>query len=226
MIKRLKQIIRDNSGSLFLSRTSFAQEAEDLVLDKMIDGRKSGFYVEVGCHHPFRFSNTYYFYRRGWKGICIDPLPGTKKLFTKWRSRDLVIEMGVSEQPSLLTYYMFDEPALNTFNPELAKERNGLEQYRITGTLSIATDTLQNILDQHLEENQKIDFFSIDVEGLDLEVLRSNDWKKYRPQIVVTECLEADMINIQRDPVAHFLIEMGYAPYAKTGYSVIFMEKP
>jgi len=119
---------------------------------------------------------------------------------------------------------MFNDPALNTFNSELAKERDGLREYRLIGTQEIITDTLSNILDQYLDRDQKIDFFSIDVEGLDLQVLQSNDWEKYRSKIVITECLDTAMINIQKDPIAQFLIGIGYIPYAKTGHSVIFVE--
>ncbi|MDD4762022.1 MAG: FkbM family methyltransferase, partial [Candidatus Pacebacteria bacterium] len=172
-----------------------------------------------------RFSNTYFFYRRGWKGICIDPLPGTAKLFAEWRPRDTAIELGVSETGSRLKYYMFNEPALNTFDPIVAKERNGLRQYKVIDEKQIETKPLSAILDTYMPADQRIDILSVDVEGIDLQVLRSNDWNKYRPKYIVAECLETDLIMLLNDPIVSFLDTAGYRAYGKTVNSVIFTER-
>lgn len=205
------------------SQRSFAQEGEDLALSRALDGTDAGFYVEVGAHHPFRFSNTYLFYRRGWRGICIDPLPGTKELFEKHRPRDIAIEAGVSQVSGSLTYYMFNEPALNTFEKDLANQRDGLRNYRIINRKNIATLPLSDILDKNVKSKQEITFFSIDVEGFDLDVLKSNNWIKYRPKIIVIECLKTDLAGLASDSVAIYLKNFGYIPEIKTGNSVIFI---
>ena len=69
----------------------FSQEGEDGVLDRLFGGKPHGFYVDVGSHHPQRYSNTYLFYLRGWHGINIDPLPGTKIRFDLLRKRELMV---------------------------------------------------------------------------------------------------------------------------------------
>ena len=204
------------------AKKSFSQEGEDIVLNRLLDETPEGFYVEIGAHHPFRFSNTYFFYRRGWQGICIDPVPGTKALFNRYRPRDTVLEMGVSQGRSVLKYFQFNEPALNTFDPIIAKERDGLRQYKIINILDIPTDSLSNILDLYLAPQQKITFLSIDVEGLDLEVLKSNDWMKYRPDYIMAECLTVDLYNLKDDPVVDYVSQLGYTPFAITGYSILF----
>jgi len=70
---------------------SFAQEGEDRVLYRMFQGRfgRPGFYVDVGAHHPTRFSNTYLFYRMGWRGINLDAMPGSMAAFARARPRDI-----------------------------------------------------------------------------------------------------------------------------------------
>jgi len=219
----LKNIIRSLAGSTIHSRQSFSQEGEDLVIDRLLEGKRNGFYVEVGCHHPFRFSNTYFFYLRGWRGVCIDPLPGTKALFSQKRPRDIAIEKGVSLLKGKMKYFMFNEPALNTFDENIAQERDGLKGYKINKTVEIETDSLGAILNEN-SAPETIDFLSVDVEGMDLQVLRSNDWKKFRPKIIVAETLQSELNNICNDPVSEFLHELGYKPYAKTGCSVIFIE--
>lgn len=225
MANDIKNFLRNFSPASWSTR-SYAQEGEDLALLRLLGDVRTGFYVEVGCHHPFRFSNTYLFYKKGWRGICLDPLPGTAKLFNRWRPRDIALEVGVSSKPSFLTYYMFNEPALNTFDVKLAKERDGLRSYRIVREISIRTERMDSIIERHLPVSVRdIDFFSIDVEGLDLDVLHSNDWHRFNPKAVVAECLDGGTFAIHGDPITNYLCEFGYAPYAKTGHSVIFVRE-
>jgi FkbM family methyltransferase len=213
LIRFIKTLVRPyvdkHFGQMRNRRFSYAQEGEDLVVDRLLEGKKKGFYVEIGCHHPFRFSNTYMFYKKGWRGICIDPLPGTKKLFNATRPRDFVIEVGVGEQGGALIYHMFNEPALNTFDPDIAKQQQ-IEVRRLDEILA----NMPNI--------PTIDIMSVDVEGFDLQVLKSNDWNKFRPKIVIAECLTSDLLAIQSDPINILLTTQGYVAYAKTGHSVIF----
>jgi FkbM family methyltransferase len=212
------------SGPLTWGTLSFAQEGEDLVLKRVLEKRDAGFYVEVGCHHPFRFSNTYLFYRRGWRGICIDPIPGTQRRFKRWRPRDITLEQGVALEPATLTYYMFNEPALNTFDAESAQRAQIKPQYKVIDTRQVRAEPLARIIEANLPASvPHIDFFSIDVEGLDLDVLRSNDWHRYAPRAVIAECFESDLFSTNSDPIVRFMSSVGYKPYAKTGHSVIFV---
>lgn len=221
----IKKLIKNFWPTFRYYQISFSQEGEDLVIDRLLDGKKSGFYVEVGAHHPFRYSNSYHFYKKGWRGICIDPLPGTKTMFNRYRPRDIAIELGVSNSCESLTYFMFNEPALNTFDSKLAAERDSKEGYKVIQKILISTLPLSQILDTQIIPNSGIDFLSIDVEGLDLQVLESNDWDRYLPKIVVAEGLNFNLENLNQDPIYRFLIGKGYYLYAKTGCSIIFEYK-
>jgi len=83
--------VRRMGGPLGHARVSFAQEAEDLVLDRMFPDGCPNIYVDIGAHHPFRFSNTYIFYRRGWRGTNVDANPGSIHAFRGWRRRDVLV---------------------------------------------------------------------------------------------------------------------------------------
>lgn len=221
-----RDLVKDRFGPLYYSVRSYAQEGEDLLLSRFFEGKSVGFYVEVGCHHPFRFSNTYLFYRKGWFGVCIDPLPGTVDGFKRWRSRDIAVEVGIAESAGSMQYYMFNEPALNTFNKRLAEERDGFRSYEIVSVKDVPIMSLRDVLHGKLPDGGvQIDFLSVDVEGLDLAVLKSNDWELYRPRAVVAECLNSDLHSLLDDPVTQYLSALDYVPYAKTGNSVIFIER-
>jgi len=224
LTRRLKSSIKDLLGPLGYRRVSWSQEGEDLILARLFEGQRNGFYVDVGSHHPFRFSNTYYFYRRGWRGLCIDPLPGTQARFARWRPRDVALEMGIGETPATLTYHLFNEPAINTFSPELAAEREGRHNWRLLGRQQVPVQPLAAVLERHLPPQQRdIDFLSVDVEGLDLPVLRSNDWQRWRPRIVIAECLHSAPAHWSDDPVVQFMRGRDYFPIAKAVHSVFFL---
>ena len=83
---------------------------------------------------------------------------------------------------------------------------------------------LSSVLDHNLLKGQKIDFISIDVEGLDLEVLKSNDWSKYRPKFVLVEILSSGLHEIENSEIGQFLSDAGYAVSAKCVNTVFFKE--
>lgn len=206
-------------------KKSFSQEGEDLVLLKYFKKKKSGFYIDIGAHHPFRFSNTYLFYKKGWKGINIDATPGSMEKFYKYRFRDINIEVPISNNNKRIDYFIFDEPALNSFSSKLSKERNVNTKYKIKGIVKLKPQKLSSILDKYIAKNAKIDFMSIDVEGYEYEVLLSNNWKKYRPTYLLVEILKNRNDNIKKDKCYIFLINKGYLVINKTGRTVIFKKQ-
>ena len=202
---------------------SYSQEGEDMILSRFFTKRQ-GFYVDVGAHHPQRFSNTYYFYLQGWRGINIDAMPGSMALFKKIRPNDINLELPISDINQVLTYYEFNEPALNGFCYEICKERDGIGEYKVISQKELHTYTLYEVLDQYLPPHQEIDFITVDVEGLDLQVLKSNNWEKYRPKIVLAEDLSTSSLSrIDQSKVASFMYEQDYKLYAKSVNTLIFI---
>lgn len=205
--------------------TSFAQEGEDIILSRIFDSQSCGFYVDVGAHHPQRFSNTYLFYRRGWRGINIDAMPGSMLAFESIRPRDINLEIPVMRQRDQLRYYQFNEPALNGFSRSLSDSRNGLNDYKIVGTIDIEGSPLGAILDEYVPLHTEIDFLSVDVEGLDLEVLESNDWSRFRPKVILVEVLASSLATIQSNPISTFMESRHYQIYAKAVNTAFFLSE-
>lgn len=222
---RLKQKIMQKCKSKILEGyglVSYSQEGEDMILRRLFEKQKTGFYVDVGAHHPIRFSNTYFFYKLGWNGINIDAMPNSMKKFNELRPRDINIEKPISDKKEVLRYYAFNEPALNGFSKELSEEREKLDNYFIEFTQDIKTFTLEEILDKNLPNNQEIDFLSIDIEGFDFMALKSNNFEKYKPKVILIEILGSSLSDINNNEASIFLQDLGYSIYAKAFHTVFF----
>jgi FkbM family methyltransferase len=202
---------------------SWAQEGEDLVLRRFFEGQKRGFYVDIGAHHPHRFSNTFFFYKRGWRGINIDAMPGSMGIFNEQRPEDINLELAISDQPRM-TYFMFNDPALNGLCAEVAERRDGKRGNYIVKRLPVRTSTLAQIFDQHVTAGTTIDFLTIDVEGHDLGVLKSNDWSMHRPRMILAEDLEKlPLDELGNSKLVQYLRGVGYCPCART-FNTLFFE--
>ncbi|HEX4024658.1 MAG TPA: FkbM family methyltransferase [Steroidobacteraceae bacterium] len=192
-----------------------------MILLRYFEGKRSGTFVDVGAHHPYRFSNTYLFYRRGWRGINIDAMPGSMKAFRRHRPEDINIESAVGLEASVATYFMFNEPALNTFDENLATERQH-PPWQMIGTEQLRVKPLATILAEAIPSTNEIDFLSIDVEGKDFDVLRSNDWDRFRPTIVLVEVHAREIDSAAATPSITFLKSLQYKMIAKT-FNTVFM---
>jgi len=206
------------------ARLSYAQEGEDRLLQRLFEGRTEGFYVDVGAHHPKRFSNTYLFYTLGWCGINIEANPQANALFNRIRPRDTNLAQAISDHEGPVTYYMFAESALNTLDGALAEDRLRNTRYRLIGKSEIRPATLRSVLERWLPAGKQIDFLSIDVEGHELSVLRSSNWTLHRPKVVLVESLRAAWGDLAECDARRFLESVGYAWFAKTMNTHFFVE--
>jgi hypothetical protein len=228
--KKLRQKLKNRNLILIalplkFKKTSYSQEGEDMILSNCFQGKKNGFYVDIGALHPFRFSNTQTFYKKGWHGINIDATPGSMNLFKKFRKRDINLEIGVGEKESEMSYYLFDEPALNTFSKERSDFLIKNTNHNLILKKKIKILPLNKILDKHLKKNQKIDFMTIDVEGMDIVILKTNNWKKYSPKYLLVELLNLPIEDIIKSDEYAFIKSKGYTLIAKTERTMIFERK-
>lgn len=202
----------------------YSQEGEDMILNRIFEGKTNGFYVDIGAHHPRRFSNTHFFYKRGWSGINVEPNPDIVRAFSMERTRDKNIQCGISIDDGLLNYYHFSDAALNTFDESIVQSRLNETDYKLVKIEKVYVRRLDAVLKEFLPEGQEIDFLSIDVEGLDLSVLTSNDWDIYRPYCVLAEVLNASLEDAINGDIAKFMFDQGYSAFARTYNTIIFCD--
>jgi FkbM family methyltransferase len=199
-------------------KRSYSQYSEDLIIQSYFPrGKRDGHYVDVGCHHPRRGSNTYGLYRKGWSGILID-LEKTKVLANQLsRRRDKVILAAVSDTEEWME--IFSDKSYST-NTTIKKNQDSNNEQSIG---HIKTQTLTNILN---EENfqKKFELLSIDVEGVDLQVLKGLDLKCYQPQIICIENWNSkDGISaILNSEIHQYLNNQSYELVAFSGLSTIY----
>jgi FkbM family methyltransferase len=188
---------------------SFSQFAEDLVLWHYLSDRWNGFYVDVGAHDPYRFSNTYLLHRfRHWHGINIDLDDGAVRSLAQARPGDTNIQAAVGgKRDQRLKVTRFEEGALNTANSRMADQFS--KTYPIRDKIDMQAQTLADILGEHAPD-RRIDLLSVDVEGLEHEVLLGNDWSAWRPDYVLIERHDVDLPHVSDDDVFRLLASEGY----------------
>lgn len=177
----------------------YSQYNEDLVLSALLYRVKKGFYVDVGANHEEYHSVTKHFYKAGWNGINIEPIPRLLKEFTEKRKRDTNLQMAVSNTTTQLTLREYPQhDGLSTLDEGSKNDPRHASLPYVDYLVPV--DTLRNIFDTH--KIATIDFLKIDVEGYEQEVIEGNDWERYRPTVI---CIEANhrSTNWQKMLLAH-----------------------
>ena len=200
-------------------KRSYSQSGEDMILNTILSKVRNGVYVDVGANNPTVQSNTRFFYEKGWSGINIDALPGSMKRFKRYRSRDINLEIPISDTEEELTYYMFSSSFYNSFSAEAADRYKD----KLIGKMPLQTKRLSWVLQNYLKDRE-IDFMSIDVEGLDFQVLKSNDWVRYRPKVILFESHAYDNGFLRDNELGQFLTDNGYHFFCFSPTNVFYIE--
>lgn len=191
---------------------------------KSLDDIGQGFYVDVGAYHPLYISNTRIFYERGWRGINIDPSFAVIGSFNKHRPLDQNVNCAISNKEESTTFFNFGNPSVfSTIDAAMA------EQYtkhlgRPPTIEVVEARRLSSLLDELLPKGVPISFLSVDAEGHDLEVLKSNDWERHRPELVVVEFHSHEFNEIGNSEIHAFMTNMHYKVRFWSPPSIIFID--
>jgi FkbM family methyltransferase len=163
---------------------SYAQNGEDVLLERLFRDVPAGFYIDIGANDPVELSVTKHFYDRGWHGVNIEPGAEAFQRLSALRARDQNLNFGLAEAPGQRAFYELPgRSVLSTFSPEQAT------LYRTAGEQvverSLAVSTLALVCADHVDG--PIHFLAIDVEGYERQVLEGADWTRWRPMVVLIE---------------------------------------
>ncbi len=202
------------------AKLSYSQFGEDLLIQLLLKNcTASPYYVDIGCHHPRRGSNTYGLYKKGWQGLLVD-LEDEKVLACRLsRPRDRVVLAAVSDIETYVDIFSPKNFSTNTtIKLDSIVDQSG---YKKIG--QIKTKKLDSIL---FENQVPTDFslLSIDVEGMDFLVLKSLDLDKYHPKIICIEAWESTsgIEALILGETYQYLVKNGYRLSAWSGLSAIF----
>jgi len=210
-------------------RTSYAQSGEDMIVDFIFRAIGVGqpTYLDVGAHHPTHLSNTHFFYSRGCHGVNVEPDPDLFQAFVTLRPDDINLNVGVGDgAQGCLPFHVMSTRTLNTFSATEAARYCESGLHRLERVVDVPVFSINTVIDEHFG-GLAPDFVSIDVEGLDLEIVRSIDLKKYRPAVVCVETLTFSETRQETKvpEIAEYLRAQDYMVYADTYINTIFVDR-
>jgi FkbM family methyltransferase len=221
---RLKGLMRRKAGLHY--RRSYSQCGEDVIARTVFDilGIAHPVYLDIGAHHPSFLNNTYLFYREGSRGISVEPDPELHAKFLGTRARDLNLNVGVGPAPGQLDLYVMSSRTLNTLSESEARKYES-QGYAILGKRSVPVVTINQLLDEHLRRAP--DFLSVDVEGLDFEILSTLDYQRYRPVLICVETIVFTTAGeaARRTEIDDLLSGLGYMRFADTYINALYVDK-
>ena len=200
---------------------SWSQGGEDLALLHAIMEKRNGLFIDIGAHHPSRFSVTRYLYQMGWSGVNVDANQELINAFNEVRTRDVNLCAAVGLEPKY-TFTIFEEAAISTLDSEWRKKFIS-ENNKIVKEVEVEGRKLRSILDD-FQPRQRIDLLSIDAEGSDLQVLQSLEFetlgKSRFPKWLLLEAAPP-VSNALQTPAVKLAIEWGYEPHMVLAMSTL-----
>lgn len=209
-------------------RSSYAQCGEDLIVRFIFDALRipAPSYLDIGAHHPTYLNNTYLFYQAGGQGVNIEPDPSLISAFKNLRARDINLNVGISDVESEMDFYLMSVRTLNTFSAKDAKVAEAEGKVKIEEIIRVPVTPINNVLRAHFL-GRSLDFVTLDVEGLDLMVLQTFDFKQWRPKVVCVETItySEQMKGKRIEEIPAVMLDNNYFAYADTGLNTIFVDR-
>ena len=207
---------------------SFAQQGEDLIINSIFQNHlkiNKPSFIDIGAYHPIYSNNTYLLYLQGSRGVLVEPNPAYTELLKSVRKEDTVLNIGIGiTNDTEADYYVFDKNSqLNTFSKERVDEY--IKKYGpdiLKEVVKMPLVNINQVLEEHFTDTPNI--FSIDVEGLDLDILKTLDFERYRPNLFCVETSVYGTFHVD-DEITNFMETKGYTMRANTFTNSIYVDK-
>ena len=192
----------------------YAEFAEDVFTDRIFRNLNSGFYVDVGCYHPFKGSLTYRLYKRNWNGLNLDISKTSIDLFNISRNKDININLAVTNFDGETFYY--ENSSINQQNSLIRLDESQKK-------IKIKCNTLNTIFEKNNVKN--IDYLNVDVEGTELKVVEGINLQKYKPKLISIENNNLLIEDYLNSDIYKILIKNNYVFINKIGVTNFFITK-
>jgi FkbM family methyltransferase len=205
---------------------SFAQQGEDLVASSLLGaiGITKPSYMDIGAYDPIRSNNTYLFYRRGGRGLLVEPNVALTDKLRRKRPGDavLVAGIGIDDTPEA-DYYVLSDDQLNTFDKEQVERLTRETTTKLIKVVKMPLININRVMAEHFGSTAP-DYLSIDIEGLDFAVLKTLDFARFRPKVICAETLITATLRHNPDTLA-LMAEKGYELRGMTHPNALFVDK-
>jgi len=181
-------------------------------------------YFDIGAHHPWYLNNTWLFYRQGSHGVNIEPDPALHARLQRTRGRDVTLNVGIGPTAGEMEFFVMSNRTLNTFSAIEAHKYVERHGERIIETRTIRLETFDRVVETAFDRTP--DLVSLDVEGLDLAVLRSIDFSRHRPHVFCVETLSyaaGDDRGVKNEEIHALMLANDYRLYADTYINSIYI---
>lgn len=182
---RLRRFIR----KIWLSDHSENGESSYISKHLLLHTQTAPYLIDIGAHDGTTWSNSYYFLKKGWKGILVEPLPGPFKRMKQYYSNDsnvLCLQLACSSNTGQAKLFLGSDGDEGMGSTLYDATDEYMKNHRQDKFIHVQTDTLTNILQQN-SFPRKFGILFIDCEGMDLEILQSLDIQRFQPSIIVSE---------------------------------------
>jgi FkbM family methyltransferase len=228
--KEIKKLFHLGLNKLFMPKRdykkSYAQSGEDIIVDFIFSTLdiKDPTYLDIGSNDPIHLNNTYLFYKKGCNGVNIEPNPFIFKRLLKKRGRDVNLNVGLAAENAIKDFYIMTSKTLNTFSRETAERYECYPNQKIEEKISIEVVNVNDVISSCFRF--KPNFISLDVEGLEMEILESFDFKKYRPEVFCIETLTYTEDNSEEKitEIINFMEQIDYIVHSDTYINTIFVD--
>ena len=228
------------SYGVFLERNdvndnfAFSQAGEDMILSFVFEQLKIDpkdiSYLDLGANRPKKWSNTYYFYRKGARGVLVEANPALISELKFFRNKDVVLNKCISDKSKeVIEFYVMSSPGLSSASKSSIDEFLQIDpELKLRRTIKIETITVSDIIEQYFTDAPTL--LSIDIEGKEEDVLHTIDFNKCRPLAIICETItyrpqHMETIGITNHKVKDVMKNADYVEYAFTGINSIFLDK-
>lgn len=213
-----------NSRIKHFAPASYAQAGEDVIVEGILAAKlcksqrswASLFYVEIGANHPISTSSTYLMYQRGARGVLVEPNPQLEALIRTARPEDILVRSVVLPAPQAsATLFIGNAHELSSVDKahvESFGDFNGIGGIR--EHIEVSAIGINELLTPYAN---KVDFLSIDCEGLDHDLIKAIDYERIRPAVIQCEPSEGN-----RAQIINLMECRSYRLAAMTDINVIF----
>lgn len=231
--------------------TSYAQSGEDMIARAVLEslGIPRPTYLDIGAYDPIHLSNTYHFYRMGCAGVLIEPNPVFARKLKRLRPRDTVLDAGIAPSvphtgesslapqgrrpvpKDLLAaaptsdFYVMSAATLSTFSEADARELEAEGNYQIASVLQVPIVAVNDLLPRYFPEAP--DFVSLDIEGLDMDILQAWDFERFRPAVLCVETISFsdNRLEVKKNvEMIEYLVSQNYRVHADTNLNTLFVD--